>query len=53
MLDALAQFDLQFGITRLVARFFVAVLWTLMGMAVAFKMLMGQQQNTERKQEYL
>jgi hypothetical protein len=53
VLDALAQFDLQFGITRLVARFFVAVLWTLMGMAVAFKMLMGQRQNTERKQEYL
>ena len=53
VLDALAQFDLQFGITRLVARFFVAVLWTLMGMAVALKMLMGQQQNTERKQEYL
>ena len=26
VLDALAQFDLQFGITRLVARFFVAVL---------------------------
>jgi hypothetical protein len=53
VLDALAQFDLQFGITRLVARFFVAVLWTLMGMAVAFKMLMGQRQNTERKQEHL
>jgi Glycosyltransferase family 87 len=47
MLDALARFDLQFGTARLVARFFIAVFWTLIGMAVAFKMLRGQQQNTE------
>ena len=47
MLDALARFDLQFGTARLVARFFIAVFWTLISMAVAFKMLRGQQQNTE------
>jgi hypothetical protein len=53
VLDALAQFDLQFGTARLVARFFVAVLWTAIGLAVAFKMLSSKQQKTEQKQDYL
>ena len=51
VLDALAQFDLQFGTARLVARFFVAVLWTLIGMAVAANMLRSQQKNTEQSRD--
>ncbi len=39
VLDSLAQFDQQFGTARLVARFAVAVLWTLIGWTVAVKML--------------
>jgi len=39
VLDSLAQFDLQFGTARLVARFAVAVLWTVVAWMVAVKML--------------
>lgn len=39
VLNSLAQFDLQFGTVRLVARFAVAVLWTLLGWTMAVKML--------------
>jgi hypothetical protein len=39
VLDSLAQIDLNFGTARLVARFAVAVFWTLIGWTMAFKML--------------
>ena len=39
ILDSLAQIDLHFGTARLVARFAVAVFWTLIGGMMASKML--------------
>jgi Gpi18-like mannosyltransferase len=42
VLDSLAQIDVQFGTARLVARFAIAVFWTLLGWTLAFKMLWGK-----------
>ena len=39
VLAEIAQFDLQFGTARLMARFAVAALWSLLGWTITVKML--------------
>ncbi len=47
VLDSLAQIDLYFGTARLVARFVVAVFWTLIGWMMAFKMLRAKKNSSD------